>query len=88
MPILEAQSVGRPVITSNILSMPEVGGGAALYVDPLNIDEISSAIQKVKDDSVLREKLKLKGFDNVKRFNADYIANQYEALYKDILDKN
>jgi glycosyltransferase involved in cell wall biosynthesis len=85
MPILEAQAVGRPVITSNILSMPEVGGDAALYVDPLNTMEIKNAIESIIQDSSLREELKTKGFHNVKRFNADYIAEQYEALYQNIL---
>jgi glycosyltransferase involved in cell wall biosynthesis len=85
MPILEAQAVGRPVITSNILSMPEVGGNAAVYVDPLDIDEIKKSIIKLVNDDTLREDLVKKGFENVKRFDSEKIALQYEALYKDIL---
>jgi glycosyltransferase involved in cell wall biosynthesis len=87
MPILEAQAIGRPVITSNMLSMPEVGGDAAIYVDPLNILEIKQAIQSIIEDKVLRENLKLKGFENVKRFNAEHIASQYQELYLDILNR-
>lgn len=86
MPILEAQAVGRPVITSNILSMPEVGGTAAMYVDPLNIEEIKASIQELITDSKLRNRLVEEGFENVKRFDSDFIAQQYQELYKDILD--
>ena len=85
MPILEAQAIGRPVITSNILSMPEVGGGAAIYVDPLDIAEIKNTLIKLIDDTMLREDLVEKGFENVKRFDSEKIALQYQALYKDIL---
>lgn len=88
MPILEAQAVGRPVITSNILSMPEVGGDAAIYVDPLDVNAIRSAILSLISNESLRNDLISKGFENVKRFDADYIAGQYDALYKDILASN
>ena len=88
MPILEAQAVGRPVITSNILSMPEVGGDAALYVNPLETEQIKKAIQSIIEDNSLREELKVKGFKNVKRFDDNYIASQYESLYNDVLKKH
>lgn len=86
MPILEAQATGRPVITSNILSMPEVGGDAAIYVDPLDENEIRSAILNLISNETLRNDLISKGFENVKRFDADTIALQYRALYNDILN--
>ena len=85
MPILEAQATGRPVVTSNILSMPEVGGDASIYVDPLNINEIRNAILSLIMDESLRLELIRKGFDNVKRFDSEKIALQYEDLYNDIL---
>jgi len=85
MPILEAQAVGRPVVTSNILSMPEVGGNAAIYVDPYNVSEIRKAIGQVLENEKLRDSLVTDGFENVKRFDSDKIALQYEALYKDVL---
>jgi len=86
MPILEAQAVGRPVITSNILSMPEVGGNASIYVDPLNIEEIRNKIIILIEDDILRQDLIEKGFENIKRFDADIISSQYDELYKDILN--
>ena len=87
MPILEAQAVGRPVITSNILSMPEVGGDAALYVDPYDFNQIKIAIQSIIDDASLRQELIEKGFKNILRFDADRIADQYESLYNKMIKK-
>ncbi len=86
MPILEAQAVGRAVVTSNILSMPEVGGDAAIYVDPYSIEQIRNALLKLIDEDELRYELIKKGYENVKRFDADLIASQYEDLYRDILE--
>lgn len=88
MPILEAQAVGRPVITSNILSMPEVGGDAALYVNPHNNDEIKDKILELMTNSELRQSLIKKGFENVKRFDEDTIAQQYESLYELVLKQH
>ncbi|MDA9312911.1 glycosyltransferase family 4 protein [Vicingaceae bacterium] len=88
MPILEAQAVGRPVVTSNLLSMPEVGGAAALYVDPYKVSEIKTAIQKLIEDEKLRKELVMKGFENIKRFDSEKIALEYEVLYQDIISHN
>ena len=51
LPILEANAVGRPVITSRLYSMPEVGGDAACYVDPYDVADIRAAVEKVVDDT-------------------------------------
>jgi len=81
LPILEAMSCGVPVITSNVSSMPEVGGEAALYVDPNNIDEISSKLKKVMDDEDLRKDLIEKGFDQAKKFSWEKCAEETAKLY-------
>lgn len=88
VPILEANVVGRPIITSNISSMPDVAADAAVYVDPYAVDEIKAALYRLKDDASLREQLIKNGLENVKRFAAEKIALQYVALYNDILDRN
>lgn len=85
LPIIEAQYQGCPVLTSNCSSMPEVGGDAAHYVDPYSIDEIRNGIMKIIEDKSYRNQLIKKGFENVKRFDAEVIANQYKALYEEIL---
>jgi len=57
IPVLEAMYCGVPVITSNTSSMPEVGGNAALYVDPFNVDSIANAMKNVFSDENLRKTL-------------------------------
>jgi len=84
MPILEAQSVGRAVITSNLSSMPEVAGEGACYVDPYSVASIRDGILRIIQDSRYRDSLINHGFDNVRRFNPETVARQYEALYSGI----
>ncbi len=55
MPILEAQAVGRPVLTANISSMPEVAGDAACLVDPYQVQEIRKGIKKIISDDGIQE---------------------------------
>jgi glycosyltransferase involved in cell wall biosynthesis len=69
MPIVEAMACGCPVITSNISSMPEVAGKAALLVDPYNHQEITDAMRKTVSDEKLREKLIAKGVARSKFFS-------------------
>lgn len=88
MPILEGQATGRPVITSNVLSMPEVAGDAACIVDPYSIDSIRQGFEKIISNKEYREDLVAKGFENVKRFNPHDIAMQYFELYKSIASQN
>jgi glycosyltransferase involved in cell wall biosynthesis len=82
LPILEAQTVGRPVVTSNRCSMPEVAGGAACLVDPESVASIREGILKILHDEAYREDLIHKGFENVKRFSPEHIAVQYAKLYR------
>ena len=69
IPILEAQAAGAPVVSSNISSMPQVAGRAALLVNPKNPEEIAQAVYKIIDDSVLRDRLIQLGYENVKKFS-------------------
>lgn len=84
LPIVEAQAVGRPVVTSNLLSMPEVAGEAACLVDPLNVASIRRGVLRVMEDRAYRESLIARGFDNVTRFHPETIAAQYARLYEEI----
>jgi glycosyltransferase involved in cell wall biosynthesis len=84
LPIIEAQAVGRPVITSNIWSMPEVAGEAACLVDPFDVESIRSGIRQVIEDTEYREGLVQKGFENVERFRPEVIASQYADLYREV----
>ena len=84
LPIVEAQKVGRPVVTSNAWSMPEVAGDAACLVDPLDVQSIRSGVLRVISDAAYREALVTQGFKNVDRFSARVIAEEHAALYREI----
>ena len=83
LPVLEAQSLGVPVITSNTSSLPEVGGDGALYVDPYVPQEIADAMIKLSTNETLRNELIQKGTENVKRFSWDEAARQTMAVLHD-----
>lgn len=88
LPIVEAQALGCPVITSNCSSMPEVAGSAACLVDPVSTDSIRTGIQRVMDNTAYREQLIAAGYENVKRFEPTHIAQQYWALYQEVKRAN
>ena len=81
LPILEGQAVGRPVITSNLYSMPEVGGDGACYVDPCNVSAIRSALNSIIDCADFRERLITSGLKNVENYRLSNVASQYAELY-------
>lgn len=87
LPILESQATGRPVVTSNILSMPEVAGDAACLVDPFDVMSIREGILKTINDIPYRDKLVKRGFENIKRFKAEKIAAQYVSIYNELLSR-
>jgi glycosyltransferase involved in cell wall biosynthesis len=84
LPIIEAQAIGRPVITSNRPPMNEVAGGAALTVDPYDVSAIRTAILKLCSDRVLQEELISRGLENVKQYRVPLISKRYAQLYEDI----
>ncbi len=69
IPVVEAMSAGIPVICSNTTSIPEVGGNAVLYADPIKIEQITDAMIKMAEDHELRENLVEKGFIQKNRFS-------------------
>lgn len=74
IPIVEAMSAGVPVICSNTTSIPEVGGNAVVYADPVKIDQITDAMIKIAGDKDLREDLIRKGFIQKEKFSWDETA--------------
>lgn len=84
MPIVEAQCVERPVVTSNCSCMPEVAGPGACLVDPLDVKSIRQGIVRIIDDPTYRASLIDAGRKNRTRFDAKNIASQFAALYKDV----
>lgn len=85
LPILEAMASGVPVITSTVSSMPEVAQDAAVLVDPMNIKEIASAMNRVINDPTLRKDIISRGLDRAKDFDWDRTAEvSYAAIKKAI----
>jgi len=76
LPIVEAMASGVPVVTSNVSSMPEVAGDAALIVDPYSVEAISRALDCVITDKALREMLIGHGYERVKHFDWGVSAKQ------------
>jgi len=71
IPVVEAMSAGVPVICSNTTSMPEVGGNAVVYADPMKFDQITDAMIKMATDKELRKELIEKGFEQKNKFSWD-----------------
>lgn len=88
LPILEAMQHGCPVITSNISSMPEAGGDAALYVDPTNTDDIAEKMQLLMHDKKLQEEMREKGYKQIKKFSWEKAAGQTLAVLESIAQNN
>ncbi len=87
LPIIEAQSLGKPVITSDRSPMTETAGpGGALFVDPTDHKAIRAGIDKLIADGDLREDLRRIGLKNVERFSPQVVAKEYAALYRKLLD--
>jgi glycosyltransferase involved in cell wall biosynthesis len=88
LPVIEAQAMQTPVITSNISPLKEVSGGAAFLADPNDVSSINKGILKIINDDDFREGIIRKGLENVKRFEPRFIAGLYEHLYMEILSES
>ncbi len=85
LPILEANAIGRPVISGNNTSLPEVAGDAALMVDAGSIEEIRNAVQRLISEPALRETMVNRGFENIKRFHPEMIGKRFASIYEQII---
>lgn len=85
-PVLEAMACGTPVVTSNISSLPEITGDAAILVDPTKVESIQAGIEQSLS---MREKMIKKGIQQAKKFSWESTAQQvlsiYEKIYKTTL---
>jgi len=84
MPIVEAQAIGRPVVTSRFGAMAEAAGRGALLVNPLEILSLREAVKSLCSNPALREKLVSAGFENLARFRAGAVAASYAAVYEEV----
>jgi glycosyltransferase involved in cell wall biosynthesis len=84
LPPLEAMACGTPVVTSNVSSLPEVAGGAALLVDPYNEEEIASAIVRAVTDESLRQELISRGIERARSFSWTQSVKQIHEIYMQV----
>lgn len=85
LPPLEAMASGTPVITSNVSSLPEVVGDAALLIDPYEADAIAQAMRRVLTDAALREDLRQRGLQRVKEFSWERSVRRVHAIYQEVI---
>jgi glycosyltransferase involved in cell wall biosynthesis len=86
IPIVESFRCGTPVITSNVTSMPEIAGEAALKCDPFNPEDIANAMLTLANDPILRDSLIIKGHARQELFTWDKTAELLWNSIKKILD--
>ena len=88
MPVIEAQAMRTPVVTSNISPLKEVSGGGAFLADPYDFSSIREGINKIISDRCFREEIVKKGIENIERFRIEKVIHSYENLYQEVLDNN
>lgn len=81
--ITEAMANGRPVITSNLSSMPEITGGKAMLIDPLNVSEITQAMFDLLTKKELWENLSQEGKKRVEEFDWEKTAEETLLVYQE-----
>jgi glycosyltransferase involved in cell wall biosynthesis len=84
LPPLEAMACGAPVVCSNVSSLPEVVGDAALLVSPRDIGEMSNAVERVITNRALRDELRAKGFAQAAKFLWERAARETLAVYEQV----
>lgn len=86
LPVLEAMACGCPVVCSHAASLPEVGGDAAVYFDPYDVDDMVQKIGMVLKDNKLRNKMIIKGKQQINKFSWDEAGRRvYKILVNSCL---
>jgi glycosyltransferase involved in cell wall biosynthesis len=84
LPVLEAMACGCPVITSNVSSLPEVAGEAALLIDPYRVETIASALVSLLTNPCLSQTLIQKGFEQARRFTWEAAARKTLEVFEKV----
>lgn len=87
IPIIEALFSGIPVVTSKDGCFPEAGGEGSLYIDPHGPEEIAHALEKLRDDMALRQKLVAKGLEHVQQFHLKRTTAEMMKAYQDAISE-
>ncbi len=86
LPVLEAMSLGVPVITSNCSSLPEVGGDAPIYVDPYDVSSIAGAMERLAGDDTLCRETVQKGLEQANTFSTERHLDLLRQGYQKAMD--
>ena len=84
LPPLEAMACGAPVVTSNVSSLPEIAGGAALLIDPYDADAIANGITQAVNDEALRQDLIARGRERARSFSWTQSVRKIHQIYMDV----
>jgi glycosyltransferase involved in cell wall biosynthesis len=84
IPVTEAQACGAPVLTSNVSSLPEAAGDAALMVDPFDVEAIAAGLNQLLSDEQLRQDLRERGLAHASRFTWARTAQETAQVYRRI----
>ena len=87
IPILEAMCVGTPVLTSTGSCFAETGGEAALYADPLSVEEIAHNLHRTLSDTSLRQQMIEKGYLQASKFTDEHVAHNLIQLYESVAQR-
>ncbi|MBX7054865.1 MAG: glycosyltransferase family 4 protein [Pyrinomonadaceae bacterium] len=87
LPIIEAQRMGTPVVTSDLSPMKEVAGGGAILVDPADPDSIREGVISLIESGEKRKEIVAKGEKNVVRFDPRSISSQFAIYYRAVIDR-
>ena len=88
LPGLEAMAHGCPVVSSDATCLPEVYGDAALYFDPLDTEDIVAKLLQVINNKTLRKDLVDKGYERIKQFSWQTMAEETLGVYQSVLEKS
>jgi glycosyltransferase involved in cell wall biosynthesis len=82
LPVLEAMACGTPVLTSDVSSLPEVAGDAAVLVSPTDVNAIADGLTRLLDDAALRSDLAARGLRRAAAFSWERCARETLAVYR------
>jgi len=87
LPPLEAMASGTPVVTSNVSSLPEVVGDAAVLVDPYDPDSIAEGMKQALTDADLRDRLIERGLAKVREYSWERSVARIREVYEEVLQE-
>jgi glycosyltransferase involved in cell wall biosynthesis len=85
LPIVEAMASGTPVLTSNVSSMPEVAGSAAILVDPRDMHDIAGGLRTIALDEIARKDLVERGLVRARQFDWDVTGKKYWQVFNEVV---